>query len=221
MTKSEVAVVEGIDEGYVEDALRLAYEAFAEKFRVGFRDADDLVRLFGDSVNTGHCFTAIADGKLLGILMFQTADREFFHPKLAAAFTRFSPVRALRIVLNLLLLTRTARPDEFIVDSLAVSPAARGSGIGTRLMDRAEDKARAMGKKRCRWTRLARTPGPFGCTSGWGFKTIRVRRSRWLELAIRSKEVRRLEKRLTGRRCDRGRQPPRRSHLPSGQRLHS
>ena len=208
MTKSEVAVVEGIDESYVEDALRLAYEAFAEKFRVGFRDADDLVHLFGDSVNTGHCFTAIADGRLLGILMFQTADREFFHPKLAAAFTRFSPVRALRIVLNLLLLTRTARPDEFIVDSLAVSPAARGSGIGTRLMDRAEDKARAMGKKTMSLDAIGENAGAIRLYERMGFKTIRVRRSRWLELAIRSKEVRRLEKPLTGGRCDRGRQPP-------------
>ena len=197
MTKSEVAVVEGIDEGYVEDVLRLAYEAFAEKFRVGFRDADDLVRLFGDSVNTGHCFTAIADGKLLGILMFQTADREFFHPKLATAFTRFSPVRALRIVLNLLLLTRTARPDEFIVDSLAVSPAARGSGIGTRLMDRAEDKARAMGKNTMSLDAIGENAGAIRLYERMGFKTTRVRRSRWLELAIRSKEVRRLEKPLT------------------------
>lgn len=189
--------MEGIDEGYVEDVLRLAYEAFAEKFRVGFRDADDLVRLFGDSVNTGHCFTAIADGKLLGILMFQTADREFFHPKLATAFTRFSPVRALRIVLNLLLLTRTARPDEFIVDSLAVSPAARGSGIGTRLMDRAEDKARAMGKNTMSLDAIGENAGAIRLYERMGFKTTRVRRSRWLELAIRSKEVRRLEKPLT------------------------
>ena len=189
--------MEGIDDGYVEDALRLAYEAFAEKFRVGFRDADDLVRLFGDSVNTGHCFTAIADGKLLGVLMFQTADREFFHPKLAAAFTRFSPVRALRIVLNLLLLSRTARPDEFIVDSLAVSPAARGLGIGTRLMGRAEDKARAMGKDTMSLDAIGENAGAIRLYERMGFKTTRVWRSKWLELAIRSNEVRRLEKPLT------------------------
>lgn len=189
--------MEGIDDGYVEDALRLAYEAFAEKFRVGFRDADDLVRLFGDSVNTGHCFTAIADGKLLGVLMFQTADREFFHPKLAATFTRFSPVRALRIVLNLLLLSRTARPDEFIVDSLAVSPAARGLGIGTRLMGRAEDKARAMGKDTMSLDAIGENAGAIRLYERMGFKTTRVWRSKWLELAIRSNEVRRLEKPLT------------------------
>ena len=196
MTKSEVAVVEGIDDSGIEDALRLAHEAFAEKFRVGFRGADDLVRLFGDSVNTGHCFTAIADGRLLGILMFQTADREFFHLKPSAAFTRFSPVRALRIMLNLMLLTWAARPDEFIVDSLVVSPVARGLGIGTRLMARAEDKARAMGKGTMSLGVIGENAGAIRLYERIGFKTTRVWRGRWLELAIRSKEVRRMEKPL-------------------------
>ena len=75
----EVNNAEGIDDSLIESALRLAYEAFAKKFRIGLRDDDDLVRLFRDSVNTGHCFTAIADGKLLSILMFQTADGQFFY----------------------------------------------------------------------------------------------------------------------------------------------
>ena len=199
MTESGASVVEGIDDGDIEDALRLAHEAFADKFRVGFRDAGDLVRLFGDSVDTGHCFTAVAGGKLLGILMFQTAGREFFRPKLAAAFTRFPPVRALRIVLNLLLLTRTARPDEFVVDLLAVSPAARGLGIGTRLLARAEDKARAMGKDTMSLDVIGENAGAIRLYERIGFKTTRVWRSRWLEPAIRSREVRRLEKPLAGK----------------------
>jgi len=197
MTKSGVAIVEGIDDSDVEGALRLAYAAFAEKFRIGFRDAGDLVRLFGDSVNTGHCLTAIADGRLVGILMFQTADREFFHLKPSSAFTRFSPVRALRIVLNLLLLTRTARPDEFVVDSLAVAPAARGLGIGTRMMARAEDKALAMGKDTMSLDVIGENAGAIRLYERLGFKTTRVWRSKWLEPAIGAKEVRRLEKPLT------------------------
>lgn len=196
MTKSGVAIVEGIDDSYIEDALRLAYEAFAKKFRVGFRDADGLVRLFGDSVNTRHCFTAIADGKLMGILMFQTVDREFFQPKLSAAFTRFSPVRALRIVLNLHLLTRTVRPDEFVVDLLAVAPAAQGLGIGTRLMNQAENMARAMGKNTMSLDVIGENADAIRLYERMGFKTTRVWRSKWLELAIRSKEVRRMEKPL-------------------------
>lgn len=198
MTELEVSIAEGIDDGFIEGALRLAYEAFAKKFRIGFRDADDLARLFSDSVNTGHCFTAIADGKLLGILMFQTVDREFFHLKLSTVLTRFSPVRALLITLNLVLLSQTARPDEFIVDALAVSPAARGLGIGTRLMDRAEDKARAHGKGTMSLGVIGENAGAIRLYERLGFKTTRVWRSKWLELAIRSKEVRRMEKPLTG-----------------------
>ena len=39
MTTAEVKIVEGLDEQYVDDALRVAYEAFAAKFRIGFRNA--------------------------------------------------------------------------------------------------------------------------------------------------------------------------------------
>lgn len=194
----EVSIVEGIDDSFIEDALRLAYEAFAKKFHIGFRDAGDLVRLFSDSVNTKHCFTAITNGNLLGILIFQTAGREFFHLKLSTVFTRFSPVRALLIVLNLVLLSQTARPDEFIVDALVVSPAARGLGIGTRLLDRAEDKARAEGKGTMSLGVIGENAGAIRLYERLGFKTTRAWRSKWLELAIRSKEVRRMEKALTG-----------------------
>ena len=198
MTVSEISIVEGIDSSYIEQALRLAYEAFAKKFRIGFRDADDFIRLFSDSVNPRHCFTAVDDGKLLGILMFQTADGEFFQLKLSAVFRRFSPVRALRIVLNLALLAATARPDEFIVDSLAVSPATRGLGIGTRLMASAEDKARAMGKSMMSLSVIGENEGAVRLYERIGFKTARVWRSKLLELAIRSNEVQRMEKFLTG-----------------------
>ena len=193
----QVSIVEGIDDSCVENALRLAYEAFAKKLRIGFRDPDDFVRLFSDSVNTGHCFTAISDDKLLGILLFQTADREFFHLKLSTVFTRFPPVRALLIVLNLVLLSQTARPDEFIVDALVVNPAARGLGIGTRLLDQAEDKARAEDKGTMSLGVVGENAGAIRLYERLGFKTTRVWRSKWLELAIRSKEVRRMEKPLT------------------------
>ena len=71
----KLRVAEGIDEKYVDDALRVAYYAFAKKFRFGFRSADDLIRLFRDSVDTTSCFSSTVDGKFSGILTFQTVGR--------------------------------------------------------------------------------------------------------------------------------------------------
>lgn len=148
MTTVEVEIVEGIDGEYVEDALRVAYDAFAEKFRIGFRNADDLVRLFRDSVDRASCLSAMVDGRLAGILTFQTAGREFYHLNPVAVFARFSPMRAIRVLFNLLLLADDAGRDEFIVDSLAVRQSSRGMGVGTALMRRAEERARSMGKRK-------------------------------------------------------------------------
>ena len=66
-----VAIVEGIEAEFVDDALRVAYDAFAKKFRLGFRDADDLIRLFRDSADTTSCFSATVDGRFAGILTFK------------------------------------------------------------------------------------------------------------------------------------------------------
>ena len=60
-----IEISEGIADARIEDAFRIAYDAFAAKFRVGFRSADDLTRLFRDSVNASACLSATADSRLV------------------------------------------------------------------------------------------------------------------------------------------------------------
>ena len=194
MPAVEVEVVEGIDEKYVDDALRVAYEAFAEKFRIGFRDADDLIRLFRDSVDTTICLSAVVDGRLAGVLAIQTAGREFYHLSPAAVFTRFSPLRAVRILFNLLLLADGAGPDELIVDSLAVDPSSRGMGIGTAPMRKAEQTAIAMGKRTMSLGVIGENEGAIRLYERLGYRTTRTWRGFLVRLASGSAEVRRMEK---------------------------
>ena len=192
----EVNIVEGIDEAQVDDALRLTYDAFAKKFHIGFRDAGDFLRLFRDAVDTTSCLSAIVDGQLLGILTFQTTDREFFHPRLAALFTRFSPLRALRVMINLLLLDDRPKADEFVVSSLAVSPSSRGLGLGTALMRKAEEKARSMGKQTMTLAVIGENEGAIRLYERLGYQTIRSSRGILVWLAIKSAEVRYMRKPL-------------------------
>ena len=193
----QVEIVEGIDERYVEEALRLSYEAFAKKFCIGFRDAAGFVRLFRDSIDTTSCLSALAEGDLLGTLTFQTAGQEFYHLKLGAVFTRFWPLRAIRVLLNLALLADSAGPDEFIVDSLAVDPASRGRGIGTALMERAEERARSMGKATVSLGVIGENVGAIRLYERLGFERTRTWRGRWLRIAFGTEEVHRMEKALS------------------------
>ena len=118
MTAVGVEVVEGLDEKYVDEGLRVAYDAFAEKFRIGFRNADDFTRLFRDSADTTSCLSAVIDGRFAGILTIQTADREYYHLNPAAAFTRFSPLRATRILFNVVLLANVRN-----IENISSGPA--------------------------------------------------------------------------------------------------
>ncbi len=51
------------------------------------------------------------------------------------------------MLLNLLLLNESAKPNEYIVSTISVSAEARGLGIGTKLMNAAEDLAKQRGKE--------------------------------------------------------------------------
>ena len=193
-TAAEIKVVEGIDETHVDAALRVAYDAFAEKFRIGFGNADDLVRLFRDSVDPTSCISATADGQFVGFLAFQTSQQEFYHLSPIAAFTRFSPARAVRVFINLALLADRVGPDEFIVDSLAVDSSARGMGVGTALMRRAETIARSMDKRKMSLGVIGENDGAIRLYERLGYRTTRTWRGFLIRLAAGSEEVRRMEK---------------------------
>ena len=196
MTTEEVRIVAGIDEKHLNDALRLAYDAFAKKFRLGFRDADDLVRLFHDSVDPTSCLSAVVAGQFAGILTYQTVSQEFYHLNPAAIFTRFSPWRALRMLFNLMLLADEPKPDEFVVDSLAVAESCRGMGVGTALLQQAEERARAMGKRTMSLGVIAENDGAIRLYERQGFVTTRKWHGFLVRLASGSAEVLRMEKPL-------------------------
>ena len=183
----------------VEDALRLSYDAFERKFRIGFRGADDLVRLFADSADGASCLSAESEdgGELLGVLAFQTDGSEFYRMKTSSAFARFSPARAVRVLLNLALLyTPRPAPDEFIVDSLAVARSARGMGVGTALMREAERKARRMGKRFMSLGVIGENAGAIRLYERLGYKITRTERGFIIRLIVGCDEVHRMEKPL-------------------------
>ena len=142
----EVRIAHTLERRHVNQALSIFYEAFADKFHIGFSNEDQVRRLFHDSINPDNCIVALQGDELLCILTHQTSRGEFFQLRLGALFGRFWPWRALRMLLNLLLLNESAKPDEFIVSTISVSSDARGLGVGTRLMNAAEDLAKESGK---------------------------------------------------------------------------
>ena len=200
MTTAEVQIVEGVDREYVDDALRITYDAFAKKFRIGFRNADDFVRLFRDSVDPEDCLFAIVDGELSGVLAFQMTGHEFYQLNLRTAFEKFSPFRAGLVIFNLILLAfeDAVGADEFHIDLVAVVPSFRGMRIGTALMLRAEEKAESKGKRMMSLGVIAENEGAIRLYERLGYKTTRTWRGFLVRLAAKSVEARRMEKPIGG-----------------------
>ena len=200
MTTAEVQIVEGVDREYVDDALCITYDAFAKKFRIGFRNADDFIRLFRDSVDPENCLFAIVDGELSGVLAFQMTGHEFYQLNLRTAFEKFSPFRAGLVIFNLILLAfeDAVGADEFHIDLVAVVPSSRGLGVGTALMLRAEENAESTGKRTMSLGVIAENEGAIRLYERLGYRTTRTWRGFLVRLAARSEEVRRMEKSIGG-----------------------
>lgn len=145
-----VEISDGLDREQIDDALRISFDAFKLKFRIGFRSTDDYVRLFHDQVNTENCITATVDGELSGILTINTRGREFYKFSIAKLFARFNPLQACRILFNMAVMALDSRPsaDVFVVETLVVDSRFRGMGIGTKLLHHAETTAAKLGKRK-------------------------------------------------------------------------
>ena len=198
MAEQDIRIVDGIADEHVEDALRVAYDAFGKKFRIGFKNADDLIRLFHDSLDPTRCYSAEVDGRLMGFLAFKTDSREFFLLNPVAVFSKFWPWQAIRILFNLILLAgRGAGSDEFVVDAVAVSESSRGLGLGTALMERAEEKARDMGKRKMTLQVIGENAGAIRLYERLGYRSVRTQGGFLVRLATQTSEVQTMEKFLT------------------------
>ncbi len=189
MAHSEIEIKEGITDNHIEDALRISFEAFATKFRLGFRNTDDFIKTFVNSVGKSSCLTALVNGQVAGILTIQSAEDEFFDIDLGELFTSFNPIRAVRILLNLSLLSsgfgtqEIPKSQQLIIDTLAVDDAFRGQGIGTLLLARAEAKARSTGKRFLTLDVISENEGAIRLYERVGFEKTRTERGflvRWL-----------------------------------------
>ena len=193
-----VEIVEGVAREHVDEALGLLYEAFARKFRIGFRNAEDLVRLFRGSVDRDSCLTATVDGRLLGVLAFKTKESNFYGLKTSTLFTTFWPHKTIRVLFNLgiLKLGDSISRDEFKVDSIAVDAASRGMGTGTALMLKAEEKAKSCGKPNMSLHVVGENVGAIRLYQHLGYRTTRTERGFMVRLAIGSDEIHKMEKPL-------------------------
>jgi len=196
VSDGDVTITEGLAAEHVEHALRVLFGAFAKKLHIGFRDADDFVRLFHDGVNPAACLSATAGGELLGILGLQSPGGELYDFRPKSLFLRFSPWRAALILANMLVLYSPPRKDALVVDQLAVAPSARGMGVGTLLLEAAEARGRSMGMPKMALSVISENVGAIRLYERMGYVRTQAIGGRLVRMVAKSAEVWTMEKEL-------------------------
>ena len=95
-----------------------------------------------------------------------------------------------------MLLTENVGTHDFHVDSVAVDPSTRGMGIGTLLMQKAEEVARSKRKNKMMLGVISENQGAIKLYKRLGYEIIKTHQGFLVRLATLSTQTHRMEKML-------------------------
>jgi ribosomal protein S18 acetylase RimI-like enzyme len=153
----DIVIRRGLPSYLRADAAALFAEAFGEKLRTALPSPQLQAAALERALRPDHVVVALRQGELLGMVGLSAADGPYGGGVIATTEV-FGELRALlgtigaiRAVVGLSMGQHRPEKGELYVDGVAVSPAVRGGGIGTRLLDEVAMIAREDG---FRWVRL-------------------------------------------------------------------
>lgn len=145
-TRPTVTIQHGLPEPLRPEAALLYWQAFGGKLgRVLGPDARAL-RYLTRVLRAENCLTAYdAEGRLVGLAGFKTEQGTFAGGSEADLVAIYGPIGGRWRAQILRLLNNDSDTDRFLLDGLCVSPALRGQGVGTALLDAIAAEARRRG----------------------------------------------------------------------------
>ncbi|GGE99490.1 GNAT family N-acetyltransferase [Stappia taiwanensis] len=127
-------------------ATRLFTEALFQKLRPFFGREDSAVAFLTPHLCRERAVTALVDGRIAGIAGFRLDGRELFNPQWSDLQRHYGLLGASWRAAGLSLLEKDKEAGVLSMDGIAVSPEARGRGIGTALLDAICSIARQAGR---------------------------------------------------------------------------
>ena len=130
-----VNVVRKIPEIHRTQAVALYEEAFGNKFAAAIPAQSKRLELLHQAMDLEYAFGAIVDNTLVGLAGFSTASGSLTGGitfKLLRETLGLLP--ALRAALVFSLYERKPKPEELLMDGIAVAAPYRGQGVGTQLL---------------------------------------------------------------------------------------
>ncbi|MEO1200082.1 MAG: GNAT family N-acetyltransferase [Pseudomonadota bacterium] len=172
-----MTVLSALPEGLRVPATEIYLDAFWAKFApILRRDKADVVALFAPKARLDRAIAAVEGERLLGIAGYKDADGGFFDVDLADLRGAFGRIGGTWRALALSLFERKPTPGEFLMDGIAVTPEARGKGVGSALLSSVEAQARSLGYGRVRLDVVDTNPRARQLYERVGFEAVETER---------------------------------------------
>ena len=161
----------GFADGERADVARLFWEAFRGKLGRVLGPDDRARGFFADIVSPKFALVArSADGKILGIAGYKTAEGAFAGGTLADMTRHYGRIGGLWRGMLLEMLERDLAPEVLLMDGIFVDEAARGQGVGSALLKAIRDHAAAEGLARVRLDVIDKNPRAKSLYARVGFQ---------------------------------------------------
>ena len=142
-----IEIIQTLPESLRAQAGRIYYAAFQRKLQPLVGQPAATLRVLTAGLNLKLALGALVDGKLLGLAGLHHHAGIFSRVALRASLSQLGPLRGFYAwaVLNLFGQGSQCPPGQLRIAALAVEAAARGQGLGTRLLEAIFDQARCEG----------------------------------------------------------------------------
>ena len=175
MIDYQVSCCLGIPEQYRSTAVDLYDEAFGKKFSFAVRRTDSRKALFRQGFTLKHGIGAITDGQLLGIAGLHSKEGSLTGGiTYADLVSQLGWLRGNKAALIFSLYQRKPEPDELVMDGIAVSEKARGTGIGSQLLNEVKQYAQQNGYNRIRLDVIDTNPKAKRLYERMGFQAMKT-----------------------------------------------
>jgi ribosomal protein S18 acetylase RimI-like enzyme len=147
MQSESVELRSGMPEEFRREVAEIVYQAFQRKFVPLIGSPEQGVAILEKGIDPAMAIIAVCQGHPVGVAGLQYDGRNFIIPQRSAFVRQFGALSGTaRFVLFKLFIQAYYQQDMYI-DVLAVSPAMRGKGVGTRLLEAVFQTAREKGFK--------------------------------------------------------------------------
>ena len=184
MDQPRFAIERGLPERLRDRAAEILDEAFAEKLSPVIPDRDRRLAFLARTIRARNCITARDGEDLLGLVCLNAPHGEFEGEVLDTSAlgiggwrSMLGTLGAIRAALMLhTFYSHKAKPDEVYIDFIAVAAAARGRGVGSRLLAEARGAAGRSGLGFVRLDVVDTNPRAQALYEREGYRVVREER---------------------------------------------